>query len=73
MPGFSRRGRAQVVITEQLRFLGAVQHLYLSNLVFYVCQDWARSYGGFCDGCPIQEAKELPIESTSSDLEQAGS
>ncbi|CAE7483801.1 unnamed protein product [Symbiodinium natans] len=42
MPGFSRRGRAQVVITEQLRFLGAVQHLYLSNLVFYVCQEGCR-------------------------------
>ncbi|CAE7443523.1 desi2, partial [Symbiodinium necroappetens] len=31
-----------VVITEQRRFLGAVQHLQLSNLIFYVCQEGSR-------------------------------
>ncbi|CAE7675544.1 desi2, partial [Symbiodinium sp. CCMP2456] len=31
-----------VVITEQRRFLGAVQHLQLSNLIFYVCQEGCR-------------------------------
>ncbi|CAE7455655.1 desi2 [Symbiodinium sp. CCMP2592] len=32
----------KVVITEQRRFLGAVQHLQLSNLIFYVCKEGCR-------------------------------